>query len=155
MPRRADIPKIRVLPPILVGGSLLIGIMLDWLRPMPLLPWVPARIAGLTVFVLAGLLAHFSQQAMQRAGTNVFPTQPSLALVTDGPFRYSRNPLYIAALGVYLGVALWVNGLVPFLLFLPMFWMLQWGIVVPEETYLATTFGDSYRDYRTRVRRWI
>src|SRR5438034_9887238 len=102
MARSDDTPAILVLPPILVGGCLIIGILLHWLRPLPLLPVVPARVLGLTVFVLSGVLAHLAQTAMRRAGTNILPTQPSLALVTDGPFRVTRNPLYIAALGLYL-----------------------------------------------------
>jgi protein-S-isoprenylcysteine O-methyltransferase Ste14 len=155
MPRSADAPAILVLPPVLVGGGLVIGILLHWLRPIPLLPLVPARVFGVTTFLLAGVLAYFAEAAMKRAGTNIFPTQPALALVTDGPFRFSRNPLYIAAVGLYLGVALWVGGLAPFLLLVPVVWLLHWGIVLREERYLETKFGDTYRAYRARVRRWL
>jgi len=101
------------------------------------------------------MLAHYAHKAMTRAGTNVFPTLPALALVTDGPFRYTRNPLYIAASGVYVGVALWVDGLVPLLLFPLVVILLHYAIVLPEERYLETKFGESYRAYRSRVRRWL
>src|SRR5436190_23581085 len=114
--RAVDTPKIRVLPPVLVGGVLLIGVLLDWLRHTPVLPDRGARALGFSIFVLSGCLAHWAQLTMRRVGTNILPTRPSLALATAGPFRRTRNPLYIAALGVYLGVALWVNGLVPLLL---------------------------------------
>ncbi len=155
MPRPADAPDILILPPVLVGGTMIIGFVLDWLWPIPVLPAVPARAAGLTLFVLAGLLAHFAHRAMTRAGTNVFPTRPAVALVTDGPFRFTRNPLYISAVGVYLGVALWIGGLAPFLLLLPMVMVLHWGIVLREERYLESKFGEAYRAYRAQVRRYF
>lgn len=87
-------------------------------------------------------------------GTGVLPTQPTLALATDGPYQFSRNPLY-AAIRVYLGVTLWVNGLALLLLMLPMVWLLHWSIVLREERYLASRFGSSYELYQITVRRWL
>jgi len=151
-----DRPQILVLPPVLVGGTMLIGVLLHyWVWPVTPFPIVAARSVGVALFIGAGMLAYYAQNAMTRAGTNVFPTQPALALVTDGPFRYTRNPLYVAASGVYLGVALWVDGLVPLLLFPLVVILLHYAIVLPEERYLETKFGESYRDYRSRVRRWL
>ena len=156
MPRSADSPAILILPPVLVGGTLIIGIVVHYVFwPVTPLPLIPSRVLGLTLFVLAGALAHFAQTAMKRAGTNIFPTQPALALVTSGPFRFTRNPLYMAAVGVYIGVALWVDGLVPILLLVPMISLLNWGIVLPEERYLEAKFGDAYRTYCAGVRRWL
>lgn len=151
-----DAPEIVVLPPILVGGTLSIGLIIHYLLwPVELLPAVWARVLGVSVFIASGLLAHFAHLAFKRAGTNVLPTQPTLALATDGPYRYTRNPLYIAAIGVYLGVALWANAIAPLLLLLPMAWVLHWGIVLREEQYLASKFGTAYDEYRSRVRRWL
>jgi protein-S-isoprenylcysteine O-methyltransferase Ste14 len=156
MPVAQDRPTILVLPPILVAGTLLIGILLHyWVWTFVPFPLIPSRVMGFTIFVLAGLLAHWAQSAMKSAGTNILPTRPSTALVENGPFRISRNPLYIAALGVYVGVALWVDGLVPLLLLPVVFIILTIGIVMPEERYLDEKFGESYRSYRARVRRWI
>jgi protein-S-isoprenylcysteine O-methyltransferase Ste14 len=145
-----------VLPPILVGGALIVGLFIHYvLWTVTLLPTVVARVLGVIVFVSAGLLAHFSHLAMTRAGTNILPTQPTLALATDGPYRFSRNPLYIAAIGVYLGITLWVNSVALLLLIVPMIWLLQWGIVLREEQYLEAKFGDAYRSYQSAVRRWL
>ena len=156
MGRSSDVPDIMVLPPVLVGGMLLIGVLIHYaIWTVTLLPTVLARVLGVVVFTSAGVLAHFAQLAMKRVGTNVLPTHPTLALATDGPYRFSRNPLYIAAIGVYLGVALWVNGLAPLLLMLPMTWLLHWGIVLREEQYLMSKFGNSYHSYQRTVRRWL
>ena len=151
-----DRPHILVLPPILVGGLLLVGVSVHyWLWTVTPFPIVPARILGLVLFVSAGVLAHAAHNAMKRAGTNIFPTQPALALVSDGPFRRTRNPLYIAALGVYLGVAFWVDGLVTFLVLPIVLAGLHWAVVRPEERYLEGKFGDAYRAYQSQVPRWL
>ncbi|HUF31463.1 MAG TPA: isoprenylcysteine carboxylmethyltransferase family protein [Gemmatimonadaceae bacterium] len=154
--RSADAPDIVVLPPVLVGGTLIFGIIIHYaFWTTQLLPTVLARVLGLVVFVSAGVLAHLSQRAMQRVGTNVLPTRPTLALATDGPYRYTRNPLYIAAIGVYLGVTLWVDGWAPLVLLLPMVWVLNRGIILREEQYLTRKFGEAYLSYQSRVRRWL
>jgi len=134
---------------------LIIGIVIHYtVWTNPILPTVIARVLGFTVFVSAGVLAHLSHRAMQRVGTNVSPTRPTLALATDGPYRYTRNPLYVAAIGVYIGVTLWVDGWAPLVLLFPMMWVLHRGIVLREEQYLANKFGEEYRAYQSHVRRW-
>lgn len=114
-----------------------------------------ARLLGVVGLLLSGLLARSAEAAMKRAGTNVRPDQPTLALVTDGPFRWTRNSLDLAAGGLYVSVALLVNTLWPLMLLAPLFGVLQWGVVRREERYLETKFGAVYRAYRSRVRRWF
>jgi protein-S-isoprenylcysteine O-methyltransferase Ste14 len=89
------------------------------------------------------------------AGTNVPPTLPTTALVVDGIYRRTRNPLYLGLTLVYLGLgvaagSLWAIGLV-----VPLLWVINVGVVKREERYLERTFGDAYRAYKARVRRWI
>ncbi len=156
MRKSADAPNIIVLPPVLVGGTLLLGLAVHyWLWTVELLPPFVARVVGLVVFVGAGALAHFAQLAMKRVGTNILPTQPTLALATDGPFRVTRNPLYVAAIGVYVGVTLWVNSLALLVLLVPMVAVLHRGIVMREEHYLEQKFGASYLAYKRTAPRWF
>jgi protein-S-isoprenylcysteine O-methyltransferase Ste14 len=151
-----DVPDLVVLPPVLVGGTLLLGLGLHYyIWSITLLPVVPARLAGVGIFIASGILAHTAQRAMQRVGTNILPTQPTLALALDGPYRRTRNPLYLAAIGVALGVSLWVDGLFPFVLLLPMSAILHFGIVLREEAYLLAKFGAQYEAYRKAVPRWL
>lgn len=151
-----DAPDIVVLPPVLAIGALVLGFAVDrWLWTVRPFPLVPARTAGVALFVASGYLVHRAHGAMTRAGTNVFPTRPALALVETGPFRRSRNPIYIALLGVCLAVALWVDSLVMLVLVVPVAAILHWGVVLREERYLEAKFGDAYRAYGSRVRRWI
>ena len=154
--RPADTPDLVVLPPILVGSTLIVGIGIQYLVwPTTLLPVLPARVLGVVVFIASGLIAHAAQRAMMRVGTNVLPTRPTLALALDGPYRFTRNPLYLAAIGVALGVSLWVDGVFPLVLLIPMSMVLHWGVVLREEQYLLRKFGPDYEAYRSHVRRWL
>jgi protein-S-isoprenylcysteine O-methyltransferase Ste14 len=112
------------------------------------------------VLVGALFLAAFSLAAIcfwhqRRHGTSVEPFEPTTALVQSGPYRLSRNPLYVAQLLGFAGFALLV-GSVWMAAFLPLvFLVLHYGAVLPEERYLEAKFGDDYRRYRARVRRWL
>ncbi len=151
----SDAPGVLVFPPALFAVTLVLGLVLHWLRPVSLLPPLAARLAGLVVLVLSWWLVHSAEAAMKRAGTNVRPDQPSLAIVTDGPFRFSRNPMYLATTGLYLGITLLVNTPWPLVLLPPMLLVLHWGVVRREERYLEAKFGEPYRAYKSRVRRWV
>jgi len=85
----------------------------------------------------------------------VDPRQPALALVVDGSFRFSRNPLYLGLTGFYLAITLLVNAVLPVLLLVPLLAVVHWGIIKREERYLEGKFGEPYRAYRSRVRRWL
>lgn len=154
-PRKRDHPGVLVLPPVLFAGALVAGLLLHLLAPrQPLAPEV-ARPLGALVFVASAALARWGERTMRRAGTNVSPREPVLALVDDGPFRFTRNPLYVSLVGLYLGVSLFVDALWPLLLLIPVILVTHYGIVLREERYLERRFGDTYRAYRARVRRWL
>jgi protein-S-isoprenylcysteine O-methyltransferase Ste14 len=153
--RSADSPGVVVFPPLLFGGALALGLLLHWIRPVHPLPSLPARLIGLVLLVASGLLARSAEGAMKRAGTNIRPDQPTSAIVSDGPFRFTRNPLYLALTGLYVSITLLVDALWPLLLLVPVLALLQWGVVAREERYLEAKFGEPYRAYKSRVRRWV
>ena len=92
---------------------------------------------------------------MARAGTNVNPGLPANAIVTGGPYRFTRNPMYLALCLLNLGIGLLICDLVPTLLTLVLAITLHFGVIVREERYLERRFGDVYSAYRGRVRRWL
>jgi protein-S-isoprenylcysteine O-methyltransferase Ste14 len=144
-----------VLPPVLFGGAFLLGLALHWLVPITRLPGLPARLAGVVCLLVGAGLAHSGEKVMHRAGTNVRPDRPTTALVTEGPFRYSRNPLYVGVTLMYTGLALLIPALWPLLLLVPVLVVMRWGVIAREERYLERKFGEPYRAYLARVRRWI
>jgi protein-S-isoprenylcysteine O-methyltransferase Ste14 len=151
-----DRPAIRVSPPALLVGLLLIGTLVHYFAwSVALLPPVAARVVGVVLVIGSRVFAQLARRAFRRVGTNVLPTQPSTALATDGPYRYTRNPIYLSHLVLYAGAALLVNGAAPLLL-LPLLAVgLHWAVVRPEERYLQRKFGQAYSAYCERVPRWF
>jgi protein-S-isoprenylcysteine O-methyltransferase Ste14 len=155
MHNAADVPGVLVFPPLLFGVALALGLLLHLIYPVNLLPVLLARVLGTLILIASVWLALSAEAAMKRAGTNVRPDRPTLALVTDGPFRFTRNPLYLAAIGIYVGIALLVDTLWPLVLLIPLLVVLAKGVIGREERYLEAKFGETYRNYKSRVRRWL
>ena len=151
-------PNTVIRPPLLYGLGLALGLGLDALVPVSLAAGVDrdVRYATAAAVVLAALaLAGTAFFQFRRAGTNVPTWQPTLALVTDGLYARSRNPIYIALNLLYLGIAIATGSAWMLVLLLPLLLVLQFGVILREEAYLEEKFGQSYRDYRKRVRRWL
>lgn len=151
-------PGVRLPPPFLFVGGFLAGLGLDGLLPLPL---VPGGAVALGVFVgwclvaLGLLLLAWAMFTFLGAKTAIIPTQPASGIVEAGPYRFSRNPMYVGLGLLYVGLALWLNRLWPVLL-LPVVYALLWSLVVArEERYLKGAFGETYAAYRARVRRWL
>ena len=152
---KPDSPGVIVFPPVLYVGTLLLGLLLHHFWPTHLFSTLWVRIAGVVFAVASALIARWAVKTMLRAGTNILPSQPSLAIVADGPFRHTRNPIYLANVLIYLGLAVALNSLWPVLLLFPMLLVLDRGIIRREERYLEAKFGPTYLAYKARVRRWI
>lgn len=145
-------------PPLLALGAAVIGIVLDWLIPAyvltVLLTW-PERIAIAVVLFVAGCaLAFPAIRGFRVSGTHVEPWKPATALVTDGVFRWLRNPMYVALTLFLIALAFtlasdWI--LVTTVIFAL---VIHFGVVRREERYLEAKFGDAYRRYKARVPRY-
>jgi len=155
MPRDPDSPHVIVLPPLLYVVALGAGLLLNWAAPRPLLSSSLRCWMGGALVVLGLGITGWGRALMARAGTNVNPFQPTTALVTTGPFRFSRNPLYVGLTLAYLGGALLTNSVWVLALLVPVLLVMHYGVVRREERYLEAKFGDAYRAYRGRVRRYL
>jgi len=156
---KKDSPGVIVFPPALLIGTMLLGIALGKFRPWPIYsasaPLFSIRIVAAVMGLLGVGLMAWGRTTMVRAGTNVPPHKPTLAIVTAGPFRFTRNPLYVGGTLIYIALTMamgsaWLLGL-----FVPMILLLRWGIILREERYLAEKFGEVYLAYKATVRRWI
>ncbi len=145
----------RALPPPLVFlGYLLGALILNWALPLRL-PWLPVRILGGLLVIGGLLLAASAIREMRKLHATPDARRPAAALVTGGPFRFTRNPIYLGFLLIYLGFTLlagtlWGILLSPFLIATVTRWVIQ-----REEAYLSQRFGGEYTTYRSRIRRWL
>lgn len=150
-----DSPDIVSCPPLVYLGALGLGLLMDWLFPVQRVSSESCPITGCILAFAGFLIGSWGVRTFHRAGTNVRPDRPVTALVTSGPFRYSRNPLYIALTVIYLGITLAVGSLWPLATLIPALAVVQCKIVRREEQYLESRFGDDYRAYKAQVHRWI
>jgi len=147
-----------IFPPVIPYSTLVVACLLQWLEPLGLLAHLGQmlRIVPGAAVVAAGMtMMAAGHRAMARHGTAVNPLRPTTALVTDGVFRYTRNPLYVGVSIALCGVALifaldWV-----LVLIVPAFMLLHVAVVRREERYLEQKFGDAYRLYKSRVPRYL
>jgi protein-S-isoprenylcysteine O-methyltransferase Ste14 len=150
-----DTAQVLILPPLLYAAAFVIGLLLHLVFPVHILPTTLARGLGVVCVLVSLPLALATFRVLSRAHTPVDPMKPTTALVTEGPFRYSRNPIYVALTLLYLGVAFLVNALWILLLVVPVLLVIRYGVIAREEAYLTRKFGDAYRQYTTQVRRWL
>ena len=150
-----DTAHVLILPPLLYGAAFVIGLLLHLVFPIYILSTPLARWIGVVCVLVSLPLALATFRVLSRAHTPVDPMKPTTALVTEGPFRYSRNPIYVALTLLYVGVALLINALWILLLVVPALVVLRYGVIAREEAYLTRTFGDAYRQYTAQVRCWL
>jgi protein-S-isoprenylcysteine O-methyltransferase Ste14 len=148
-------PGIRVPPPVVYLGGFLAGVVVELVVPSAQPPgWLRIAAGGLGLAILLALDTT-AMMRFRRSGTSFNPARPATALVTDGPYRVTRNPMYVGMAGVYAGAAV-AAGVLWALAFLPVVVIIIDRLIIPrEERHLAATFGDEYERYRRQVRRWI
>ncbi len=156
MPDSFDTANVIVHPPVAWAAAALGGLALDWILPLPFVPAaVPAGWVGTIVFVLAVGLGVWAIVTMTRAGSNVPTNRPSTTIVESGPYRVTRNPIYLGMFLGQVGLAVAFNSLWLYVTLVPFALVIRYGVVAREEAYLERKFGDVYRAYRARVRRWL
>jgi len=148
-------PDVRMHPPVIYAISILTGIGLNniWRLPMPY--GIHGTLYGGFTLGMLILIAAWSLSRFKHADTDVRPDRPDSALITSGPYRYTRNPLYIALTLAQITVALWYNNFWILLLVAPSVIVITRYAIAREERYLERLFGQEYLDYKQRVRRWL
>ncbi len=150
-----DNPEVIAAPPLIYLAFLLIGLALNYLWPVAVLPSGIQYIAGSAFAAPGGIIILFSLPQFRKAHTNFSPLKPTTSLITGGPFRFSRNPAYLSLSLLYVGIGiaadnLWVLGLL-----VPTLALMHYGVIFREERYLERKFGEEYLRYKASVRRWL
>lgn len=153
-----DTAGIRLHPPLVFAAALAIGLVCEHVSAWPLigsLPRTTRHVAGALLFLAGGALAAPAIRSFLRAGTGVPVHHPVTALVTSGIYAWSRNPMYLGLALVMAASALWANSTWLVIALVAMMLVIRYAVVAREEAFLEARFGDAYRAYRTRVRRWL
>ena len=150
-----DHPGVIARPPLIFLGFLALGFVLDTIWPIAVVANdVQYPLGAIFVVVGVALLAIAIRQ-FRRAGTNVETPKPAIVLVTDGLYRLSRNPIYIAVSLIHAGIAISADNAWAMVGLIPVLIVLHYGVIRREERYLERKFGEEYRRYKRSVRRWL
>jgi protein-S-isoprenylcysteine O-methyltransferase Ste14 len=144
-----------LLPPVFVALAFVAMFLLRALWPEPRLLPPPWQLAGIAVVVGGLAVGGIAAGLFRRRGTNINTFRDPTRLVTDGPFAWSRNPMYLGFLLLLVGAAMLANAWVALLPALAFFLAAQFWYIPFEERAAAARFGDDYAAYRRRVRRWL
>jgi len=153
--KREDNPGVKLPPPLVYGGFLILGICFqsNWidgnLGPRPLL------IGAGAVFLIACIATIWEAKRHHDAGTAVEPWKPTTVILDKGLYAYSRNPIYVGMILAYIAVAIGAMSYLALALLLLVLLIIRYHVIAREEAYLERKFGDTYLNYKARVRRWI
>ena len=158
VPPQAQASSNFVWPPMIYGTATIFSAVLTWLAPLSFMPkaaLVTMGLIGIAVSVAGVLIVFGAAWAFRRAGTPVAPIKPTTALVSEGIYRRTRNPMYLGLSVMLLGLGL-ATGSLWFLIGLAVAMLAVTKLAIEkEEAYLAHKFAAAYLDYKSRVRRWI
>lgn len=147
--------KRKIIPPVYLLLTLMTMAGLHFLLPIAHIITPPYSYTGVVLAVLGIAIAAVAANAFHKAGTPVIPFEPSTALVTEGFYKYTRNPMYLGMVMLLIGAAILFGTLGPWIP-IPFFvWIIQANFIRGEERFLESIFGGRYLEYKQKVRRWL
>ena len=144
-----------VRPPLVYLGAIALGLLLHFAWPVRLVSRAVSGPLGGTAVLVAGALFVSAVRTFRTAGTPVPGNRPTTTIVRTGPYRFSRNPIYLSFSLLQFGVALWVNSLWLLVTLVPAVALMSFVVIPREEQYLETRFPSDYLPYKAAVRRWL
>jgi len=152
-----DCAAIRIPPLLFFFICLGFGFLLEYLLPVDLIgiPLILRRIGGGTLLLFFGYFAVSAFIVLIKNKTPFIPAKPTIKIVQEGSFRFSRNPMYFSLLLLLSGIAILVFSIWLFIAIPVLYFLFLFFAVKPEESYLSGKFGKEYLDYKAKVRRWI
>lgn len=148
-------PGIRIPPPVIYLAALVIGSVLDYQWPLSPLLGSSRYVVGPVIAITGGLIMPPVLVRFRRSGTTIDVRKPATALITEGPYRFSRNPIYVSLTLLYLGIGTLLNNAWILILVAPVFLVMNMWVVSREERHLEATFGEEFLRYKAEVRRWL
>ena len=151
----SDHPDVIALPPLVFLTFILIGAGLHYIWPIAILPSSGAKLLGRVIISLSLAGGAWTSRQFRRWNTSFRSDRPTTRLIQTGPFHYTRNPLYLAATTLHVGIAVRVNSLWILAMLVPTLVVITKGVIEREERYLERKFGAEYLRYKRSVRRWL
>jgi protein-S-isoprenylcysteine O-methyltransferase Ste14 len=152
----ADNPGIIAFPPLILLISAGISTLVHFfLVRLPIMNDRASLVCGIVLILLAPALALSAVVTMKKAGTNVNPAKPALTIVRGGPYRFTRNPMYLALCLLQIALGFFLNDWITLLFVVPLALIVHYGVILREESYLTDKFGEPYLQLKSEVRRWI
>jgi protein-S-isoprenylcysteine O-methyltransferase Ste14 len=152
-PDAANLGLVR--PPLVYLGAIGVGLAIHALWPAHLVPAALGTPVGLILTLVAVALFVSAVRSFRAAGTPIPGNQPATTIVRTGPYRFSRNPIYLAFSFLQLGIAIWVNSVGLLLMLIPAHALMSFVVIPREERYLEARFPSEYVPYKASVRRWL
>ena len=152
----SDNPGVIAFPPVIWLMSVVISVLVHFfVIRLPITNYDACLVCGIVLVILAPTLAMSAMVAMKKVGTNVNPAKPALAIARSGPYRFTRNPMYLALCLLQVALGFFLNDWFSLLFVVPLALVMHYGVVLREERYLAAKFGEPYLELKREVRRWI
>ena len=152
---KEDRAQVVAIPPLYFIAGLALGLLLNQAWPLPRIPQVVAVPAGVLCIALSLALVIGAVRVMRKARTAIDVRNPTMCIVTIGPYRRSRNPMYLSLLLLVAGICLILNALWVIVLLPAIVVVVNRLVILPEERYLEAKFGDTYLAYKRSARRWL
>jgi protein-S-isoprenylcysteine O-methyltransferase Ste14 len=150
-----DHPDIIAWPPLIFVAGAVISTLAHFVYRVPLMRYSISLLIGVFLAVLSAALAIWAARTMKASGTNVRPDRPALTIVKSGPYKFTRNPMYLSLCVLQLAIGFFLEGWTPICFVLVLGFVLHFGVVLREETYLERKFGEQYISLKLQVRRWL
>jgi protein-S-isoprenylcysteine O-methyltransferase Ste14 len=154
-PTEADSPEVLTFPPVIYATFFIIGIITDRALSHSMEFYGYPHQAGWVLAAIGFLIVGWAVARFVKEKTHVDVRKPTTTLVIEGPYRFSRNPMYLAATLLYAGIAIAYGKMATLTLIIPCLVVMHYGVITREERYLYGKFGDAYRNYHSKVRRWL
>ncbi len=150
-----DHPGVIAFPPLIWLVGALTSASVHFTFPHRMTSHGVALPLGIVLAIAAPSLAIWALLVMKKAGTNVNPSAPALVIVRNGPYRFTRNPMYLALCMLQVGLSFLLNDWLALLFVIPLALVLHYGVILREERYLEAKFGGEYLALKGEVRRWV
>ena len=150
-----DNPGVIAFPPLIWLVNAVISVLVHLSIRLPIMNYRICLACGVLFVILAATLALSAFRTMKAGGTNILPSEPALTIVQNGPFRFTRNPIYFAFCLLHIALGFFLNDWITLLFVVPLALIFHYGVVLREERYLIAKFGEPYLQYKREVRRWI